>query len=94
MAAIPTILRSCVSSSFLEIVELANGDIVLQRAEDEGEPLVVIQFSEESRVYLMDNTLEVARAMIQAGIQAAASMAEQGELEIEEYEEGQPRILH
>ena len=83
------------ASSFLEIVELANGDIVLQRAEDEGEPLVVIQFSEESRVYLMDATLEVARAMIQAGIQAAASMAERGELEIEEIEEEQqPRIIH
>ena len=82
------------TSSFLEIVELANGDIVLQRAEGEGEPLVVIQFSEESRVYLNDATLEVARAMIQAGIQAAASMAEQGELEIEEYEDNQPRILH
>ncbi len=82
------------TSSFLEIVELANGDIVLQRAEDEGEPLVIIQFSEESRVYLMDATLEVARAMIQAGIQAAASMAEQAELELEEFDEGQPHILH
>ncbi len=81
------------ASSFLEIVELANGDIVLQRAEEEGEPLVVIQFSEESRGYLMGATLEVARAMIQAGIQAAA-MAEQGELELEEFEDGQPRILH
>lgn len=82
------------AASFLEIVELDNGDIALQRAEDEGEPLVVIQFSEESRVYLMDATLEVARAMIQAGIQAAASMAEQGELELEEIDESQPRIIH
>ena len=82
------------TSSFLEIVELANGDIVLQRAEDEGEPLVLIQFSEESRVYMMDATLEVARAMIQAGIQAAASIIEQGDLEIEEYEEGQPPVIH
>lgn len=82
------------ASSILEIVELDNGDIALQRADNEGEPLVVIQFSEESRVYLMDATLEVARAMIQAGIQAAASMAEQGELEVEEIDEGQPRIIH
>ncbi|MCZ6829653.1 MAG: hypothetical protein O7F73_08710 [Gammaproteobacteria bacterium] len=82
------------ASAFLEIVELANGDIVLQRAEDEGEPLVVIRFSEESRVYLFDATLEVARVMIQAGMQAAASMAEQGELELEQYEDGQSRILH
>ncbi len=82
------------ASSFLEIIELGNGDIVLQRAEDEGEPLVVIRFSEESRVYLMDATLEVARVMIQAGIQAAASMAEQGELEAEEHQDGLPPVLH
>jgi hypothetical protein len=41
-----------VSSSFLEIVEMPNGDVVLQRADDDGEPLVVIQFSEETKVYL------------------------------------------
>ncbi|MEP5765592.1 MAG: hypothetical protein ABJ308_13425 [Halieaceae bacterium] len=87
------------SSSFLEIVELPNGDIVLQRSEEDGveagEPLVVIQFSEESRVYLLDGTLEVARAMIQAGIQAAAQMAEQGEIEVtEELADDSPRVLH
>ena len=83
------------SSSFLEIVEMPNGDIVLQRSEDDGEPLVVLKFSEETRVYLMDGTLEVARAMIQAGIQAAAQMADQGEIEIgEEFLDEQIRILH
>lgn len=83
------------SSSFLEIVEMPNGDIVLQRSDDDAEPLVVIQFSEESRVYLMDGTLEVARAMIQAGIQAAAQMADEGEVEVtEELQEPQPRTLH
>jgi hypothetical protein len=84
-----------VSSSFLEIVELPNGDIVLQRSDEDAEPLVVIQFSEESRVYLMDGTLEVARAMIQAGIEAAAHMADQGEIEVtEEPMETEPRVLH
>ena len=82
------------ASSFLEIVELANGDIVLQRTEDDGEPLVVIQFSEESRVYMMDATLEVARAMIQAGVQAAASISEQADLDMEAFEAEQSRILH
>ena len=81
------------SSSFLEIVELANGDVALQRAEEDGEPLVVIQFSEESRVYLMDSSLEVARVMIQAGIQAAASMAEHENLELDEADEV-PRTGH
>jgi hypothetical protein len=84
-----------VSSSFLEIVEMPNGDVVLQRADDDGEPLVVIQFSEETKVYLMDGSLEVARAMIQAGIQATAQMAEQGEIELgEEFVDEQTRIIH
>jgi hypothetical protein len=72
-----------VSTSILEIVELSDGEIVLQHAEDDGAPLVTIRFSEESRLYLMGNGLEVARAMIQAGIQAAAELAEQGEMEVE-----------
>jgi hypothetical protein len=84
-----------VPSSFLEIVEMPNGDIVLQRSDDDGEPLVVIQFSEETKVYLMDGTLEVARAMIQAGIQTAAQLAEQGDMEIgEEFTDEQNPILH
>jgi len=70
-----------VPTSFLEIVELADGEVVLQRADDESEPLVRIRFSDESRLYMMDNGLEVAKAMIQAGVQAAATLAEQGESE-------------
>jgi hypothetical protein len=54
---------------------------------------VVIRFSEESRLYLMDNGLEVAKAMIQAGLQAAAVIAEQGEMEVEASSEA-PRVLH
>lgn len=81
------------SASLLEIVDLGDGEIVLQRADDDSEPLVTIQFSEESRVYMLDNSLEVAKAMIQAGIQAAAEMAEQGEMEVESSVEA-PRVLH
>ena len=81
------------SASLLEIVDLGDGEIVLQRADDDSEPLVVIRFSEESRLYLMDNGLEVAKAMIQAGIQAAAVIAEQVETESEATSEA-PRVLH
>jgi hypothetical protein len=78
----------------MEIVDLGDGEIVLQRADDESDPLVTIHFSEEAMAYLTGNSLEVAKAMIQAGIQAAATVAEQAEVEVEErYEEG-PRILH
>jgi hypothetical protein len=74
-------------------LDLGDGEIVLQRADDDSEPLVVIRFSEESRLYLMDNGLEVAKAMIQAGLQAAAVIAEQGEMEVEASSEA-PRVLH
>ena len=63
------------ASSILEIVDMGDGEIVLQRADDDAEPLVTIRFSDETLVYLMDNNLEIARAMIQAGIQAAADLA-------------------
>jgi hypothetical protein len=81
-----------VSTALLEIIDLGDGEIVLQRADDGSEPLVTIQFSEETRIYLMDNGLEVAKAMIQAGIQAAAALAEQGEEDIDDDE--RPRVIH
>jgi hypothetical protein len=88
-----------VQTSLLEIVDLGDGEIVLQRAESEGaterEPLVTIRFSEESRLYIMDQGLEVAKAMIQAGLQAAAELSEQAEVEIEEESATSvPRTIH
>ena len=65
------------SSSVFEIVELPDGDIVLKRADDDGEPLLNIRFSEETNAYMPDLRLEVAKAMIQAGIQAYAELSEQ-----------------
>lgn len=70
-------------TSLLEIIDLGDGEIILKRPEDEGEPLVSIRFSDESRMYIMDQGMEVAKAMIQAGIQAAARLAEQAEVEME-----------
>ena len=81
------------SASVLEIIDIGDGEIVLRRADDDSEPLVTICFSEESRLYLMDNGLEVAKAMFQAGIQASAVIMEQGEAEMGTSQEA-PRILH
>ncbi|MFT6051713.1 MAG: hypothetical protein ACI9B9_001356 [Halioglobus sp.] len=81
-------------ASFLEIVELDDGEVVLQRVDDDAEPLLRIKFSEESRLYIMDNGLEIAKVMIQSGIQAAAAMAEQGEIDIESEREGTTHIVH
>jgi hypothetical protein len=85
------------STSLLEILDLGDGEVVLQRADDDSEPLVSIQFSEEASNYLMENNLEVAKVMIQAGIQAAAKMAEMSGLEIESSdisEKAEQRTLH
>ena len=80
------------SASLLEIVDLGDGEIVLQRADDDSEPLLTIRFSDESRVYLMDNGMEVAKVMIQAGMQAAAAIVEQAEDEAGPA--GVSRVLH
>ena len=85
------------STSLLEIVDLGDGEVVLQRADDDSEPLVSIQFSEEASAYLMENNLEVAKVMIQAGIQAAAKMAEMSGREMEgseSAEKAEQRTLH
>jgi hypothetical protein len=85
-----------VPTSLLEIVDLGNGEVVLQRADDDSAPLLRIQFSDESRMYVMDNCLEIAKAMIHAGIQATAELTDQAEVEIEEEEApvSAPRTLH
>ena len=85
------------STSLLEIVDLGDGEVVLQRADDDSEPLVSIQFSEEASAYLMENNLEVAKLMIQAGIKAAAKMAEMSGIEMESSEsaeKAEQRTLH
>ena len=82
------------STSLLEIVDLGDGEVVLQRADDDSEPLVSIQFSEEASAYLMENNLEVAKVMIQAGIQAAAKMAEMTGLEMESSEGAEKAEQH
>ena len=83
------------SASLLEIVDLGDGEVVLQRADDDSEPLVTIRFSEESRLYMMDNTLEVAKAMIQAGIQTFAELAEQADQTAAEEMDMLPeRVVH
>lgn len=81
------------AASLLEIVDLGDGEIVLQRADGDSSPLVSIQFSDEAREYLLDRGLDVARAMIQAGIEAVAALSEQAEA-AEDSAADAPRVLH
>ena len=82
------------STSLLEIVDLGDGEVVLQRVEDDSEPLLSIQFSDEANGYLMGNNLEIARVMIQAGIEAAARLSEVNNLEVDTADMSERRTLH
>ncbi|TBU93496.1 hypothetical protein [Stutzerimonas kirkiae] len=75
-------------TSFLEIVELPDGRIVLRRAEDE-EVLVTLDFSDEARLFLQGQHVEIAKVMLTAGVQMAGRVFD------DEFEhEHDSRVLH
>lgn len=76
------------STSFLEIVELPDGRIALRRAEDQ-EALVVLDFSADAKAFLHGQHVEVAKAMLNVGVQMAGRLAE-GDYEHDD----SPRVLH
>ena len=68
-----------ISSAYLELAELQNGDIVLQRNDRQGEPMVLIRFSKEAAGYMQGTQMEIARHMVQAGIYAFSQIREKAE---------------
>lgn len=64
------------SSETFEIIELANGDVALRRAGHKEDPLVRIHFSEESLYFLREHKIAIARAMLEAGIEAVQNIDE------------------
>jgi len=64
------------SPPFFEIIQLSNGDYALRRVDDDGAPLVRISFSEEAKDTMDDRQMQVAKAMIAAGIDAAGTSAQ------------------
>jgi len=85
------------TSSFYEILELSSGEIVLRRSGDESsnEPLVTLKFSAESIAFLGAGRFEVAKAMIEAGMEAAGELADQNSDEISaDLSEIKQHILH
>ncbi|MFV8782458.1 hypothetical protein [Microbulbifer aggregans] len=72
------------SSETFEIIELSNGDVALRRAGHKEDPLVRIHFSEESLHFLREHKVAIARAMLEAGIEAVQDL---NELEPEPFEE-------
>lgn len=73
---------------------------MLQRTDqDDGEPLINIRFSDESTAYIGEAKMDIAKVMIQAGIQAVAHMDlpedEEAMISAEDPEdEDKPRVLH
>ena len=67
-------------SDLYEIVEIAEGEIVLRRADEDGEPLVSISFSDEALYFLNSSRFNVAKAMIEAGLEAASIEEAEGSL--------------
>ena len=78
-------------STLYEILELPNGDIVLQRVEGGSEPLVRIRFSYQAKAYMDDASLMIAKAMVEAGIKAINDLG-RGHQEVTAEE--RPRQLH
>lgn len=87
------------TTAVLEIVELGDGEVALRRADGEGENLVTIQFSDEAVAYLRDAHVDIARAMINTGIQIVGKMTEElvksdDEIEASELEAAEQPYLH
>ena len=63
-------------ASFFEIIELSNGDVALRRADDENkDEIVKIQFSKEAKDGLNSHHLEIAHAMIEAGVRKVGEIS-------------------
>jgi hypothetical protein len=75
-------------TAFLEIVELPDGRIALRRADDQA-ALVVLDFSEAAKAFLQGQHVEVAKVMLNVGVQMAGRMAE-GDFD----QEPESRVLH
>jgi hypothetical protein len=76
---------------YWEIQELGSGKIALKQHNDDGEPLMTLEFSAEAMEKLKGNHLEVAKIMISAGLQYATELL--GE-EAEFDEEDEDKVVH
>ena len=80
-------------STLYEILELPSGEIVLQRAGEDAEPLIRIRFSDQARAYMLDASLDVAKAMVEAGVKVLSDINQSADHDRDE-EPSPPRQLH
>ncbi|MEZ5528923.1 MAG: hypothetical protein R3E57_03120 [Porticoccaceae bacterium] len=79
--------------SLFEIVILPDGDVALQRADDDEAPLIRISFSDEAQEFLQSAKVDVAKVMIDAGIEVFEQLgADNMQLELPRIEKN--RVLH
>ncbi|MFT5573134.1 MAG: hypothetical protein ACI9FR_002067 [Cryomorphaceae bacterium] len=57
------------SDPIIELVQLENGDIALRNSDNPDQPLVTICISEQVQNLLPGDRIDVANAMIEAGIE-------------------------
>jgi hypothetical protein len=80
------------NETVIELVKLENGDIVLRRrGDDNSEPLLRMQFSEQAQEILAGNELNIAQLMVHAGIQGVEQIQNEA---IEDDEKLEHRFLH
>ena len=82
------------SATVFKIIELSEGEFVLQDINEANEPLVSIKFSSEALEFLAGNSVEVAKSMIEAGIHEVEDIMDEGFITYEEANEKPPRVLH
>ncbi len=85
-------------TSLYEIIIADDGVVSLKKVGDENdEPLVSIQFSEQAKYFLGSDHSEVARAMIEAGLDAVSDLqacsGEEGLTGLDAMDESDP-VLH
>ena len=57
------------SDPIIELVQLENGDIVLRQSDNPDNPLVTISISNQVENLLPEDKIDVANAMVEAGIE-------------------------
>jgi hypothetical protein len=84
------------TTTLYEIVMLPNGEFVLRRADEQEEPLIKIQFSRDAQSILQDAGMDVAKAMIDAGIDMVEQLGQEVSEDDQEadFEPEKPRVLH
>lgn len=93
LISLQALLLVFMASTLFEIVQLANGEFVLQRTDSADEPLVSIKFSSEALEFLSSASAEVAKSMIEAGIQEVEDIMDD-QATLGANDSSAPRVIH